>query len=126
MISEFFRVLRAGVELSNAETWKRRQVLVNALAALLGALVALAAAFGHPLAIDQEGVNALASAVAAVVGLFNGWATVATTTRIGLPARTDDVPPGRDDGSGDAGNAGEDRRDADGARPVSILEMDQR
>lgn len=126
MIGEFFRVLRAGVELSNAETWKRRQVLVNALAALLGALAALAAAFGHPLAIDQEGVNALAGAVATVVGLFNGWATVATTTRIGLSARPDDAPPGRDDGSGDPGNAGEDRAGADGARPVSILEMDQR
>lgn len=92
MIGEFFRVLRAGVELSNAETWKRRQVLVNALAALLGALVALAAAFGHPLAIDSDGVNAVAGGIATVVGLFNGWATVATTTRIGMPAKPDDPP----------------------------------
>ena len=103
MIGDIFRVLRAGVELTNAETWKRRQVLVNAVAALLGALVALAAAFGHPLDIDAEGVNAIAGAVAAVVGLFNGWATVATTTRIGLPPRGDPGEPGdpaRDAGAG--------------------------
>lgn len=94
MIGDIFRVLRAGVELTNAETWKRRQVAVNALAALLGALVALAAAFGHPLDIDADGVNAIAGGIAAVVGMFNGWATVATTTRIGLPPRGDPGAPG--------------------------------
>ena len=94
MIGDIFRVLRAGVELSNAEVWKKRQVLVNALAAFLGALVALAAAFGHPLDIDAEGVNAIAGAVAAVVGLFNGWVTVASTRRIGLPPRNDPGAPG--------------------------------
>ena len=103
MIGDIFRVLRAGVELSNAEVWKKRQVLVNALAALLGALAALAAAFGHPLAIDQDGISALAAGIAAAVGVFNGWATVATTTRIGLPARGDDsaAPPSAGDPGGD-------------------------
>ena len=93
MIGDLFRVLRAGVELSNAETWKRRQVAINALSALLAALVALAAGFGHPLPIDRDGMDAVAAGVVAVVGMFNSWATVATTTRIGLPARGDTGPP---------------------------------
>jgi len=101
MIGDIFRVLRAGVELSNAEVWKKRQVLVNALAALLAALAGLASAFGHPLAIDQDGIGALAAGIAAAVGVFNGWATVATTQRIGLPSGRDDsgtTPPDDDAG----------------------------
>ena len=94
MIGDIFRVLRAGVELTNAETWKRRQVAVNALSATLAALVALAASFGYPLPIDKDGVDAVAAGVVAVVGLFNGWATVATTTRIGLPPRSGPGTPG--------------------------------
>ena len=99
MFADLFRAFRAGQELANAETWKKRQVLVNALVALLTAGMALAAAFGHPLNLDAQGVQAIAAAVAALVGLFNGAATVATTSRIGLPRKADDPPgPGSDGG----------------------------
>lgn len=94
MIGDIFRVLRAGVELTNAETWKRRQVAVNALSATLAALVALASSFGYPLPLDKDGIDAIAAGVVAVVGLFNGWATVATTSRIGLPPRGNPGAPG--------------------------------
>ena len=97
LIPDLFIAFRAGKELANAETWKRRQVLVNALVALLTAGVAIAAAFGYPLNLDANGVQAIAAAVAALVGVFNGAATVATTTRIGLPPKTDDTPGGGKD-----------------------------
>lgn len=95
LIRDFLAVFRLGNELANAETWKRRQNLVNALAGFIGASVAIAAAFGHQINLDQDGVNAIAGAVAALVGVFNIGTTVATTTRIGLPPRGDAVPTGR-------------------------------
>ena len=109
LIQDFFRVFRLGYELTNAELWKRRQVLVNTLAAFIGAAVAVAAAFGYPINLDSDGVNAIAGAIAALVGLFNAGATVATTTRIGLPNRGDDVLTARPDGSGHANDSGTDR-----------------
>lgn len=107
---DLFRVLRAGEELANAETWKRRQVLVNALTALLSSGLAVAASYGHTLNIDQDGVSAIAGAVAAVVGVFNAWATVATTGRIGLPPAAGDPPSTGADGGRHGGTG----RDAGG------------
>lgn len=115
LIHDFIAVFRLGNELANAETWKRRQNLVNALVGFLGASLAIAAAFGHPVNLDQEGINHIAGAIAAVVGLFNIGATVATTTRIGLPPRGDAVPTGRSgaesNGSGNRAIADTDRGD---------------
>lgn len=107
VVTDLLSAFRAGRELANAETWKRRQVLVNALVAVITFAVALAAFLGHPVNLDSHDVQAIAAAVAAVVGLFNGAATVATTTRIGLPAKPDDPPDTKT--SGDA--AGEDSDD---------------
>lgn len=100
---DLFRVLRAGEELANAETWKRRQVLVNALTVLLSSGLAVAAAYGHALNIDQDGVASIAGAVAAVVGVFNAWATVATTERIGVQGNAGDPPSAGADGGGHGG-----------------------
>lgn len=97
---DLFRVLRAGEELANAETWKKRQVLVNALTVLLSSGLAVASAYGHTVNLDADGVAAIAGAVAAAVGVFNAWATVATTGRIGLPPAAGDPPAGGADGSG--------------------------
>ena len=52
---DLFRVLRAGEELANAETWKKRQVLVNALTVLLSSGLVVASAYGHTVALDTEG-----------------------------------------------------------------------
>ena len=89
LIGDFIQAFKAGKELANAETWKRRQVLVNSVAALGMAALSIAAAFGYRINLDADGVQAIAAAVAAIVGLFNAGATVATTTRIGLPDRAD-------------------------------------
>ena len=97
---DLFRVFRAGEELANAETWKNRQVLVNALTVLLSSALAIAAANGHTVNIDQAGIAAIAGTVAALVGVFNGWATVATTERIGLSPKTVAPPAGGSDGTG--------------------------
>ena len=92
VVTDLLSAFRAGRELANAETWKKRQVLVNALVAVLTAAVALAAFLD---------VQAIAASVAAVVGLFNGAATVATTTRIGMPSKADDPPNAKTSGDAD-------------------------
>lgn len=100
VVTDLLSAFRAGRELANAETWKKRQVLVNALVAVITFSVALAAFFGHPVNLDSQDVQAISAAVAALVGLFNGAATVATTTRIGMPSKADDPPDTKT--SGDA------------------------
>ena len=97
---DLFRVLRAGEELANAETWKKRQVLVNALTVLLSSSLVVASAYGHTVALDTEGVASIAGAIAALAGVFNAWATVSTTERIGLSPGAGNPPPAGSDGGG--------------------------
>lgn len=107
VVTDLFSAFRAGRELANTATWKKRQVLVNALVAVLTAAVALAAFLGHPVNLDSQDVQAIAAAIAALVGVFNGAATVATTTRIGLPSKADDQPDKKTSGDA-AGEASDD------------------
>lgn len=78
-------LLYKGRELANAETWKNRQVLVNALVATLGAALAMAQAFGLSLELSNGQIVEMAGAMAGAVGLFNGFVTVASSERVGLP-----------------------------------------
>jgi hypothetical protein len=94
MIIDLFRALQAGKELSNAETWKRVQLWSSNLTILLGAGVSIAAALGHPIPITPEQINTLISAIIVVVGVFNSYAIVATTKRIGVSTPTDPVNSG--------------------------------
>lgn len=79
----FFRAFRKGAELSNAAVWKDAQQAGNAVAGLLAILLAIATAFGYPLAMDE--VTLLA--VAGGIGHFGNWVlTVVTSKKVGLPA----------------------------------------
>lgn len=100
MLIDAFRALQAGKELARAETWKRAQVWTGHLTVLLGAGASIAASLGYPVNLTPEQITTLVSAVAIVVGLFNSYATVATTSRIGLPAGGEDDPPGISDRGG--------------------------
>lgn len=130
MIANIFRVFRAGQELANAEVWKKRQALANALVALLVPLAAIGAQAGYLPPLGQNDIELVAGGIAALLlGMFNLWATFATTRRIGLPPRPADLPAGTDDGSGDGSPAGDNasrRPDPDAGDPVSILNMEQR
>lgn len=97
---DLFRALQAGKELANAETWKRAQVWTANLTILLGAGVSIASAMGYPIPLTPDQITTLVSAVAVLVGLFNAYTTVATTSRIGLQSRSETDPSGVPDGSG--------------------------
>lgn len=100
LIKDFFDAFTAGKELSNATAWKNAQLVTAKLTVLLGAALAIAAAFGHTVPLTSEQVVTIAGAVAAVVGLFNGTATVVSTKRIGLPPKNDCELPDPADGAG--------------------------
>jgi hypothetical protein len=118
ILGDFFSAFQAGKELSNATTWKKAQVVVAKLSIFIGALVSILGAFGYAIPLTPEQIGVLAGAVGIVVGLFNGTATVVSTSRIGLPAGGGDVLPGTADGI---------RRDPDErGSPEWIRELDDR
>lgn len=100
MIIDLFRALRAGQELTHAETWKRAQLWTAHLTILLGAGVSIAAALGHPIPLDSGQIDTLVSAVAVLVGLFNAYVTVASTPRLGVPPGAGPGDPGPADRGG--------------------------
>lgn len=99
-LPDFLKALKAGEELAKPATWKRAQVWTGSLTALLGALFAIARAYGYPTPIDETQIAGLVSGLAVAVGLFQSWATVATTRRIGLPPGAGPDDPGAADRGG--------------------------
>lgn len=94
--------------MADPTVWKVRQNRINALVGLLGALLTLGELWGYSLDLDDEDILALASGLAVALGVFNLWATTATTTKIGLPSndptlvrtRTNDIDrPGNGENS---------------------------
>lgn len=82
MFSDFLNAFRQGQELVNAETWKNRTILLNALVAFLAALGSIAKGFGYDVPVDSQ---ALAAGIVAVIALVNGVMQIVTSKRVGLP-----------------------------------------
>lgn len=83
-IAAWFRVLQVGQAVASPARWKAGQIGVNALAGFLLSVVALASAYGYPIPATPGQAEAVAAGLLAV---FNILFTVATTEKIGLPAR---------------------------------------
>lgn len=86
-IIDLVNVLRKGAVVADPVVWKNRQNLVNALGGFMVAGYAFAQGAGWiHVNISTSDILAVATGVAAVFGVvFNIGATVATTTKIGLP-----------------------------------------
>lgn len=126
IVTDIFSAMRAGKELANAETWKKAQVRTSLLVALLSAGVGLAKAFGLDIPLTAEEINAIAVVVGLIGGMFMGVATLVSTTRIGLPAKPEDRPPGTADGSGDGEVSGQWLRELDDRNFDSLPDMNGR
>lgn len=88
-----FQVLRAGQALAHPGAWKNVQLIGSLLTALLGLLWS----FGIQIPLLPDDIFAIAGAV---VALLNGYLTVATSKKVGLPAHESTPPdpaPGADD-----------------------------
>jgi len=95
IIGDLIGAFRAGKELRNAVTWKNAQLRVSLLVTILSAALGVAKLFGYDLNLSVEEITSIAVAVGVVGGLLNGGTTVATTTRIGLPSKSDGESGGR-------------------------------
>jgi len=88
MLSKFFRffaVLKEGESLIHSATWKNRQVVLNAISVVLVFTVS----FMPSLDLSPEDIKSLATAIAIVGGVINGYLTVATSDKVGI-AKSDD------------------------------------
>lgn len=88
--------LRAGWVLTNATTWKNRQIAIAALVTILTFGVGILKVAGYDLGWSESEITSIAGVLFALgYGLFNLWATAATTSRVGLPTRNqpDPEPP---------------------------------
>ena len=81
-ISAGWRVLKAGEAVADPVAWKRGQITVSALATCLAAAVGAAKAFNEEGTLTEEQITAIATGVLAVVGVFNHFATAASTDKI--------------------------------------------
>jgi len=74
------RALRAGESLADPASWKNRQLLSTAILAILYLLVTF-----MPVPLAPDDINAIASGLSLLGGTINGYLTVATTEKVGLP-----------------------------------------
>ena len=88
-------VLRQGTMLTNPETWKERQVLVNVVAGFLTALYMLARSQGWiTVEVDNAALLEIGAALGAILFTgYNVFFTVATTKKIGLVPADPVAPP---------------------------------
>jgi len=80
----FWKAVRAGEVLADPGAWKNRQNLINALVAVIAALVWVLGKLGFGLALSTDEMMAVAGGVAVLMGAVNTYLTTATTTKIGL------------------------------------------
>lgn len=74
------RALRAGESLTNAATWKQRQLRLNALLPIVSLLTLVL-----PVDLMPDDVDAIAIGVGIIgLALINGYLTLATTVKIGF------------------------------------------
>jgi hypothetical protein len=80
LILSLFRALRAGESLTQAATWKQRQLRLNALGGFVASVVVFL-----PVDLVPDDVDAIVNGLSIVGGaLVNGYLTLATTTKVGF------------------------------------------
>lgn len=77
------RVLRAGESLKDPKGWKEKQMVFNAVLVILGAIPQFI-----NIDVSESDLNAISYGVATAMGLLNTYLTVATSDKVGLPAKS--------------------------------------
>lgn len=81
-IKALWSLFRAGKVVSDPAKWKKRQITVSAITALIWSVLEAMRAYGYDVVISEDVVNSAAVAVLACVNLVF---TVTTTEKVGLP-----------------------------------------
>lgn len=80
-VSAIWQLFKVGQVVAEPEKWKRRQITVTVLGAVILAVVNLLAAFGMSIPVDTETANAIAGGILAIVNVIF---TVTTTDKVGV------------------------------------------
>jgi len=89
-LKKALEVLRHGERVADPATWKNRQIAVNAITALLISVAGAANAFGLDLGVTDAQIESAVIGGAAVFGLiFNVWATLATSRKVGIGGKAE-------------------------------------
>lgn len=89
-------LFQAGNAVADPALWKKRQIGVTAVAAVIVALVRVVESFGYRLPLSHDGADAIAGAVVVIVNVV---LTVTTTEKLGVgravPVQPErEAPPG--------------------------------
>lgn len=84
----FYAVFTSGQAVVEAVRLKKLQISGGLIAGLLGALIALAKGFGYEIPLTDDQLLQIGGGAAALFGLLNAGATVASTDKFGLPAQS--------------------------------------
>ncbi|MDY7537629.1 hypothetical protein QN372_00555 [Undibacterium sp. RTI2.1] len=83
----FYNVFRQGQAVADAAKLKNKQLLASALAIFLATVVGIGKQYGYDFHLSSSDLNSIAGFGAVLFGLFNVGATVASSDKIGLPAK---------------------------------------
>lgn len=85
ILMKAFSALKAGEQLANVGGWKNVQVTTNLIVILLGFVVAVVRLKFPDVLVPDDQLLSLAMGIATILGAINGYLTVATTKKIGIP-----------------------------------------
>lgn len=85
-----WNVLKAGQMVANPVAWKKGQITTGHLIAVLSSIVVLSKVLGYELPISETQQAAVATLVLWIFSLFNQYATVASTDKLGLSPKPEE------------------------------------
>lgn len=82
--TSIWQAFKAGRELANATTWKNRANAIAAITAFMGAIFAIASAWGYQVDITQVDTQALAGGIIAALSMFHAIVHLITSAKVGF------------------------------------------
>jgi hypothetical protein len=93
MIGNAITAIRAGYVLADAARTKNHQMFITAAVTLMTIAVAFLRSRGYDLPISDAVLVDLAHGVWGLLGVYNIWATAATSEKVGVRSKADPDPP---------------------------------
>lgn len=121
IVTNFLEALKPGKEIANATAWKEAQLLLNKWGGLVTFALGLARMLGLDFGLTDDQLLGLLSGAAVVYCVFNGSATVVSTTKVGLRRAADGG-----DNAGGTGAAQPSHRAADRQPDADVFDTGNR
>lgn len=84
-------ILKQGKAVANPALWKAHQITANMIGAFLGSMLLFVKVFlGWDINVSEEELTTIGSAALVLFGMYNSVITVASSEKVGLPAKQSD------------------------------------